>query len=91
VNRMKYERWCRGLSGTVVAVICRMHQPTYSAIENGKLLPNRPQRERLAAFFKISPNRLLESVEVLDDQTDALVKVGRLHLRVKQLEAETAG
>jgi plasmid maintenance system antidote protein VapI len=88
---MKYELIRRGLSTITVAVVCGMQQPKVSAVANGRLKPTPSQRIRLASVLGLSPDLLLEPVELSTDTTAALVKVGRAYLRVKELEAEAAG
>ena len=88
--RIKYERIRIGLSCTATALLVGLHQPTYTLIENGRLLPTPTQLARLAALFKIPISELLQPVVLLNDESLALVRVGKLHLEVMELEREVA-
>ena len=67
-----------------------IQQQRIAQIENGKLTPSANQLARLAAVLKIPPDQLLQPVEVLSVEATALVKVGRLRLKVARLEEEAA-
>lgn len=88
MNWMRGRRQELGITQGTLGVVARVRQQTVHLIETGKLAPSRPQRERLASALGLSPDLLLEPVELTTDQTAALVKVGRAYLRVKQLQAE---
>ena len=88
LSRLKLERVKRGLSQGTVGVCARIQQTRIAQIESGRLIPTPRQLARLAAVFQVPPDQLLQPVEILDEQTAKLVKVGRLHLLVARLSAE---
>jgi transcriptional regulator with XRE-family HTH domain len=70
VLRLKFERDRRRLSQTRVAVAANIWQPTYSAIETGRLRPTAAQLQRLADIFNISPpeDLLVDVVVIREEQ-----------------------
>jgi transcriptional regulator with XRE-family HTH domain len=88
VLRLKYERLRSKISSTKLALLVHIHQPTLSLIENGRLIPTAPQLARLAAVFNIPGDELIQPIVLLDGKALALCRVGRLHLKVIELERE---
>ena len=56
---LKFERQRQALSQTAIGRAARIPQPTYSAIETGRLKPTPAQLQRLAAVFRVQPPEAL--------------------------------
>jgi transcriptional regulator with XRE-family HTH domain len=66
VLRLKYERLQRRMSQSGVGAAARIHQPTVTLIENGRLIPTPAQLQRLANVFGLPPEALLKPIEIVE-------------------------
>ncbi len=69
LRRIRFERLQRGWNQTDLAQLAHVRQQNISLIEQGRLIPNTTQLDRLASAFGIDPAELLKPhVAVVDPE-----------------------
>ena len=63
MKRLKKERQKRDMSQADLAFKLRIYPTQLSKIENGRIIPFKPNKEKLEKFFNMSIDDLLQEVE----------------------------
>lgn len=62
MKRLKKEREKRNMSQTDLAFEIKIHPAQLSKIENGRMIPFNPNKNKLENFFNMKIDKLLEEV-----------------------------